>query len=485
MTINLTRNASGTILSNGTPIILRGGHYHIFKDDDQPERALVRAPSENLPGLPLRVVYNNAEPCQVDNPRLVVEKKYWTPEPWSIFSYMNQFGSNFLRLWLMNGTLVGNVGGELKPLDLTPFVGKLVGGKWKWQVYDAVVNNVWNNQYFRKLNAFVTAAENAGIVVQISLFNYADMTRRFDGGDYRAWCRSPWNPTLSEHPTSLPNWANENLVNAGGSFACADDPNNPAENARQSFFVAPTNNLRKVQQALVTKTVQTLAARTNVIYEIMNEPRGTARQNAKFYSAVTSWILSAAGTKRPLISVNATKPKGTELFDVDDWHDNPSIPHYDKIDAISYHGLTGYPESTQSVCERSASLPPVDLRSVQTRFNAHRSKHGGKSLIYCTDAARTGIHKLKDADGNEHELQMRDGQIFTNYPNVNSDPPEVQRKMSDLQNWAFWCFSVSVAYPGKVHFQNHSLYQLAYNRIKEAMDHALALPRTSAPAGAA
>ncbi|HEX8249704.1 MAG TPA: hypothetical protein VF599_16115 [Pyrinomonadaceae bacterium] len=476
MSINLTRDSlDGRIKSNNASIILRGGHYWIFKDGDNPARCLVK-PGETLP---FKMQYNAAAACQTT--RFPVQELMWAPEPWTmLFEHMKVMNCNFLRLWLTGGTLVSGTGVEPKPLDLTPFVRVKVGTKWKWQVYNAVINNVWNEEYFRRLNAFAAAAEAAGVVVQISLFNYVDLSRRLDGGDFRGWCRSPWNPELSDHPATLPNWGKNHLVNTGGTFSCSDPVNNQAENERQAFFLAPTNQLRAVQQALVRKTVQTLAARTNIIYEIMNEPRAAHQQAAAFSSVVTGWILSAAGAgRRPLVSVNASNLSGG-VFDVDYWRDNQAtIPNYDKLDAISYHGLTGYrAELQQNVCGGQASVPPVDPGSIKARFNKHRQGHKTKSLIYCTDAARTGLHTFPGTNGGEYELQTRDGQIWTNYPNVNSDPPEQQRIKSDLQNWAYWCFSVAVPNMGMAHFQNHSLNQVGYRRIGNALNEATTTPIT-------
>jgi hypothetical protein len=476
MSINLTRDADGRIKSNNTAIVLRGSHYWIFKDADNPGRCLVK-PGETLP---FKVQYNGVPACQTTS--FPVQELMWQSGGSMLFEHMKTMNCNFLRLWLTGGTTVSGTGIEPKPLDLTPFVSVKIGTKWKWQVYNAVVNNVWNEEYFRRLSAFAKAAEDNGIVLQISLFNYLDLARRFDGGDFRAWCRSPWNPAMSDHPSSLPNWANNHLVNAGGTFSCSDPVDNQAENARQAFFLAPANRLRDVQQALVKKVVQTLSGQTNIIYEVMNEPRGTQQQSAAFSSAVIDWITAAAGaSRRPLVSVNASNLSGG-VFDVDYWRDNQAaIKNYDKLDAISYHGLTGYVATSQSVCGRTASVPVVDPGAIQARFDKHRQGHKTKSLIYCTDAARTGPHTFPGASGGEFELQTRDGQVFTNYPNVNSEPPAQQRVKSDLQNWAYWCFSVAVRNAGMAHFQNHSLNQVSFRRIGNAFNEAQASPMTLPP----
>ena len=476
MNINLTRDSMGTIKSNDTAIILRGGHYWIFKDTDNPGRCLVK-PGETLP---FTVQYNAVPPCQTS--AFPVEELTWQAEPWDMLrSHMSLFNCNFLRLWLTGGTLVSGAGAEPKPLDLTPFVRVKVGNAWKWQVFNAIVNNVWNEEYFRKLSSFAEKAENAGIVLQISLFNYLDLATDSANGNFRTWSRSPYNPALSDLPAQYPNWAKNHLVNPA---------NISDEKARQAFFLAPTNSLRDVQQAIINKVVQTLSARTNVIYEIMNEPRGLfnkdipnqARdQTAKFSSSMIDYIINAAGaTRRFLISVNASNLKGG-VFDVDYWsNNNASIRNYENVDAISYHGLSGYLQKTQIFCDGKPAIgvPIVDSGAIQTRFNKHRLTHSSKSLIYCTDGARTGVHKYPGTDGVEYELQVRDGQIYTNYPNANSDTAETQRKTSDLQNWAYWCFVNAVPNAGMVHFQNHSLYQMAYRRIRDALNQAVAVPVT-------
>jgi hypothetical protein len=467
MTTNLTRRPSdGATLSNGNPIILRGGHHDLFKFGDNPGRCLV-VPGQTLPFV---VNYNATPPCQTFPTIQVVQELLWDPEPWTmLFNHLNVMNCNLLRVWLTAGTRVKGTT-EPQPLDLNPF--KLVNrsGHWKWQVYDAVVNGLWNAEYFRKLAAFAAAAEAHGINLQLSLFNYLDLTTRFDGGDFRAWVISPWNPAVHDDNPVAPGWGPAHLVNP---------PLNAAdEKTREGFFLQPTNGLRVTQEAFTRKVVQTLAGRGNIIFEIMNEPRGTHQQAADFSSKVTGWILSQAGSWRPLISVNASnfyqEPGATvSVFDVDWWRDHSSTyPNYDQVDAISYHGLTGYDPYFETVCNRSnQTVPAADPAKIGQRFNEFGQAHRYKSLVYSTDAVRTPafVHLYKDAANVQHELHVRDGQIYTNYPNDNSDKPEVQSAKADLGNWAYWCFKPALAHQGKVHFQNHSMNQRAYRRIKEAL----------------
>jgi hypothetical protein len=86
------------------------------------------------------------------------------------------------------------------------------------------------------------------------------------------------------------------------------------------------------------------------------------------------------------------------------------------------------------------------------------------------------VHTFPGVNGGEYEFQTRDGQIWTNYPNVNSDAPDDQRRKSDLQNWAYWCFSVAVPNIGMAHLQNHSFDQMSFRRIGNALGEAQASP---------
>jgi len=492
--IMTTRGESGETLPVPVPIVLRGGHYHIFKPDDKPMRCLTRTPLPPPPEIPLpfRVEYT-IPPCKlVDFP---VEQLVWDPEPWTMFfEHVKSLKGNFLRLWLTNGTEVEGTGLEAKPVELTPFMGRFVGSGWRWQVHKPVTTNTgWNDNYFRKLELFVRLAETAGIAVQISLFNYYDLEHHEDkkpplDDKLRGWCRSFWNPTLSENPSNDTKWGDKHLVNVTDDYtACNAILNTNMEKNRQAFFITPNNSLPLVQKALVKKTLETLKERTNVIYEIMNEPRGTTHPLlSAFNTKVVGWIeeVTARWTYKPLISVNASLSAGG-VFDVDYWRDH-SNSQYHRVDMISYHGLTGYPSlgNRTVCCLPLQNIPPVNPESIQARYLAHfpldaaKPGHKSKSLIYCTDAVYVKAlrHTYTDAAGVEYELEVRDGQFFTRFPNVSTLSPYDKRLKSDLQNWAFWCFSSGAKTPGRAHFQNHSLNQISYRRIRDAFVEATASP---------
>src|ERR1044072_5573511 len=110
MSINLTRDSEGRIKSNNTNIILRGGHYWIFKDKDNPGRCLVK-PGQTLP---FTVEYNNVPPCQTNANRFPVEELMWGAGGDMLIAHMQQFNCNFLRLWMTGGTTVSGSGAEPK-----------------------------------------------------------------------------------------------------------------------------------------------------------------------------------------------------------------------------------------------------------------------------------------------------------------------------------------------------------------------------------
>ena len=81
----------------------------------------------------------------------------------------------------------------------------------------------------------------------------------------------------------------------------------------------------------------------------------------------------------------------TLAHDVDSWRQLPAPNHYAQLDAISYHGLTGYLPADNPDPGMNCGLPKlplVDTASIQRRVTEHRGKHNAKSLICSTDAVR-------------------------------------------------------------------------------------------------
>ena len=73
------------------------------------------------------------------------------------------------------------------------------------------------------------------------------------------------------------------------------------------------------------------------------------------------------------------------------------------------------------------------------------------------------------------DLRKRDGQITTFFPNDPTGPDDdknVQRRQSDLANWAFWCLHPAQAAPGTIHFQNLSSTERSFEVINEGRRYA-------------
>lgn len=477
----LTRDAaSGKILADGSPVTLRGGHYDLFEQNSQARRNL----SLTQGGPPFIVYYpEGVDPCQ-QGAAPDVYQLIWagTADNWAgLFKWLRRTNTNLMRVWLTGGTRLNAAGA---PTDLLPYLPDANG---KYKVREAVEGGAWNNAYFERLSAFAQAAEQNGVYLQVTLFNYLDLENDNNTGAFRTWSKSIWNPSMCSDPT----WGQRNLVwtldaNYNPIYPCGDPlpppPVNPTpaqleaynrtieEMRRHCVFVHPqaNNGLPSVQSAFVRRVVQALANRRNIIFEVMNEPhRGTQEDVARFNSRIVGAIIQHAQFWRPLISVNAVTKPGSATTDMDWWKDNAGgVPNYEQVDIISYHGLTGYVVNAR-VCTddpnaRTSAVPAVDQDSIRRRLGAHRAYHRSKACMFSTDAVRVNQLAFNfKAGGVADSMLARDGQIVTTYrPGVAK--PAVR---SDLGDWAYWCFLEAAADPGYVHFQNHSTQDMPYCEI--------------------
>ena len=366
--MRLTRvieNNKGVIRDNNSTIILRGGHHHIFAP---PEPGRGQGVKDFLDGSGNVICLHfgdDLEGCPINCPSCENPQGTASIQGWSdtnaLFTSMVARGMNLLRIFLTNGMVLKNGIGQ----DIYPF--KRINNKL--DVYSAVAlpTPVWNNTYFNTLKNFVQGADNCGIAVQLCLFNFFDLAE--DDRDaqgqlnpfYRVWDKSPWNPAATVNPSTNPNWGKQNLVNIPANVS------SPARR-RCEFFVNPNNGLLNVQKAYVNKVVQTVSGLGNVILEIMNEPRGgsgggVASENiAKWYSKVVTWIIAGTTpTWRPLISVNPSNAIAPyHDFDMDIWRQKRTqagYANYDKVNIVSYHGLSGRLESVLSLCGVKEASP--------------------------------------------------------------------------------------------------------------------------------
>lgn len=460
--LNLIRSNGKIVNANtGSPVVLVGGQYYLFKADGLGERALVNAQGNVI----LREAVNSGdEVCPPGQPFQGAKYSYWVT--WNaLFNQMVSNRCNLLRIFLSNGTAM-RAGA---PTDLFPFNRTAAG---KLNVRAAVEAppgaEGFNKRFFDILKDFALHADERDITLQICLFNHFDLVDNQGDPFYQGWEQSFWNPAATNDPA----WGQANLVNVPGGD----------RHSRNRYFMDTTKaGLMNAQRKFVERVVKAVHGRGNVIFEVMNEPRGTLRNEgiAVWYSKVVGWVLQAAGAWRPLISVNASKHAlDAPDFDVDAWKRIvPRDPNYDAVDLISYHGLTGYPGASISTCG-AAEVAPVDKDSINARVTEHQTNHAGKALIFSTDGVHHFSHSfanvLAQTDASLPpviEMHKRDGQITTKLPNLTTADANTQRRLSDLNNWAYWCLARALkpaAAQGTLHFQNISSYLASFQSINAA-----------------
>lgn len=460
------------------PVTLRGGHYYLFEKNSQGERKLVRKCPEA--GTPpdyekcptIFKEYVDAPPCKPKTlpPSVALP---WPADGWVyFFRVLADNDINLTRVFLTNGSGIVNE----QESDLYPFHTVKKDGKLKWQVKLATERPTesasWNAPYFVRLKKFARAAAAAEgpVFLQLSLFNYYDL-------DPDAWDVSIWNPDRSDDR----DWGLTHLVNPVADFPCSDARGGDAVGRRHCYFMEPPNaRLLAVQEQFVRKVVRELAGLPNIILEVMNEPhRGSQESSSRFASRVVGWIIDE-GEKltpkwRPLISVNAARAgvgaDDPDDFDVDWWAANQiAVPHYEDVDVVSFHGLTGYPSKTlKNPCDTGSDDPftanesfyRVALEDIRSRCDTFRRKQSGKALMMSTDAVR--VPSYYHTYG-VNRMDLMEGQITTK---LNRAAPYLEKlTRSDLEDWAYWCFAVARQRATVIHFQQHSIFESIYPRIK-------------------
>lgn len=469
----LTRTSDGRLLNDGQQIVLRGAHCHLFSEVGG-DRALLRGGQDFLIPFPVAGAPGNWCTSEIQESNLSISN--WG----SYTAFLDRLRAaecNLTRVFLSNGVE------QIRELDppgirittLHPFARE--GNKWR--VAAAIRDrraDAWSADYFQRLTAFVRAADQRGIAVQLCLFSYHDFLPT-TGPFFRYWPASFWNAANADDR----NWADLHLL----------PPDGAPPHLNRAFMNVANANLLQVQQAYVERILSAVAGSGNVILELMNEPRIARAEDtnippngqaimAAWLDRVTGWIVDALPrlgvSPRPLISANASypvngvlpaTPAGTPASDVDGWAAQAgSLTRYRELDLVSYHGLTG----VASAAAECRPAPQVDLPAIQARIARHKSAHASKALMLSTDAVRIGPLTLKQPNGVELAAERRDGHLRTNIGYQESLAPNLQRSRFDLDNWAFSTLreGVKPAELGRVHFQNHSTYERSFAAIRDA-----------------
>lgn len=461
MTTIITRNrATGLLSINDSPAVLRGCAYDLFYDPKRSTEILAYAGTEN----PVKPTYaQGSDPCQTEFPQ--AQYVAWAEganEFGDFFQTIASLRCNFVRVFLSGGGVIRNNA----LVSLTPFNTTLVGGKIKFDVRGAALDGNWNAAYFDRLTAFVAAADAAGVVVQLSLFNYYDISDDAAGGALQQWSISPWN---SGNCLNGGTWAEQHLIPSNLTSPQPIDKDTTKEPERQRFFIQPPNELRAVQQELIGRVIQSIGTHRNVVLELMNEPHGTQdlATVAEFDSYMTKLVILYRRNLgvQALISVNAT-PLGGKT-DLEVWKAN-GLPNLAEPDIVSYHGLTMLPNNNQfRACggEANVSVERVDSEAIASRASEHARVTPDKALLYSTDAVKSTpfIHRYNNR---ALDMQLRDGQITCS---PRDESLKEQLLHTYVYHWARKCLAQNAgAAKGRYHFHNHSTYRLGAKAVGDA-----------------
>jgi hypothetical protein len=141
--------------------------------------------------------------------------------------------------------------------DLSPFTQVFDKKRKRW-IYDLTnfkTQTSDSNPFFSHLDAFVTAAEAKGVIVQVTFFNGSEVKSK---DKPNAWAKSPYNPVNNNLP-----FIKQELHTIRGY----------KEPQRGQVYTMETV-WRAVDQPLIDRVVDTLYKHGNVMYEAMNEPPG-------------------------------------------------------------------------------------------------------------------------------------------------------------------------------------------------------------------
>ncbi len=171
---------------------------------------------------------------------------------------------NYIRLWVWEGRSVGDVVWPSENINPLPwpesnglfdlYDGAFTGGLPDGPFDPDLVR--FNSAYFERLAARVTQAANRGIYVGVMLFQSFSSYEKNNGRD--PWAHHPFNPANNEEGIS----GDLDGDGQGGDMYEID---------LQCDSTTAAGVIACLQQAYVTKVLETLQNHSNVIYEIINE----------------------------------------------------------------------------------------------------------------------------------------------------------------------------------------------------------------------
>ncbi|HEX6750822.1 MAG TPA: hypothetical protein VF092_26280 [Longimicrobium sp.] len=488
MAMLLTRERStGTIRDNGTSIVLCGGAASPFGSIlEYWGQLLENGVQPFVVTFPQPGADPNPDGCFRDHTSPQLLPRAWRSRT-AMLDALKAYGCNLLRVFLSNGVTLAN--GAVT--GLYPFAR----ANGAWRVAAAIRDNdptAWSQPWFDRLRSFVADADARGVALQLCLFSFHDMRNTPQPVTFSYWPHSWWNPAQID----APEWGKANLVSVNTEGQGLDE-RMKARLRSQDFLNTGRLGLMAVQKRIVEKVLAAVKPYGNVIVELINEPQllaDTAHPaapdpgvyQARWLNLATGWITDWCARNgndwRPLISANAAPPVDGAALDVDTWAARGELAGYAELDAISYHGLTGYPAGSVGEAHCGTThLPRYDRDSIQARVTEHGGRHRGKALVFSTDAVLDAPQTYPGTSGTKVTLYRRDGQVRTTlgYDEVVSIGTE--RARNDLDNWAYRVLKHAFARPGTVHFQNHSSVKLSFQAIGAAAAAAQGAPPPPPP----
>lgn len=280
---------------------------------------------------------------------------------------------NFFRLWVPGFSTAAVEWGAASFSEREEMPYEQISEQlWDLESFDTeAIEQGPSARFFSRLKRILDDSLEAGVIVQITLFDHCmmkwlDITDPLTGNiiSYRFWQHNPWNPKnnindlYGELPTDYPPFPNFYLtVDSGLSNF------NP--------------RLRELQKHYVETMVHFTASYPNVCYEIMNQAdNASGRILAQWHMEVIRWIRAIAPEKLVAISSfplirhleNAAK-YGTG--------DSDTLELLTAVDIYCYHYSNLSWASDYFTCE-------ADIETVKAD---HDTWFGGKISLFDTDGA--------------------------------------------------------------------------------------------------
>ncbi|MBN1550473.1 right-handed parallel beta-helix repeat-containing protein, partial [bacterium] len=202
--------------------------------------------------------------------------------------------------------------------------------------------HLYNEDYFTELNDLIDAADEAGITVLLTLFDFTEDIFNDSGVDIHP---SAWNPDYNIYSYDP---LHENYTFPAGYTSSAF--------GTQFFNIGTAGNLNflgKAQRDFVLKVVRETRHHPNVFYEIANEPKLDSTAVSNWANIIAGWIKDGYGDCTGSVDSLVAMTEADE-------NDPAAVPNWDPYNAANSAIL---------------SDPDIDI------FSRHNCYHGAKTDV--------------------------------------------------------------------------------------------------------